>query len=366
MVSVSLCMIVKDEEAVLSRCLTSVGDFADEIIIVDTGSKDRTKEIAGRFTDKIYDFAWRDDFTAARNFAFGKGTGDYLFWMDADDVIPREELTKLMDLKASLEEPLPDVVMMNYAVGFDESGRPVFSFFRERMIKRGPNAVWQGRIHEVIPPFGTVIKKEITIEHHKRKTSDAGRNLRILKEMQRTEGLGTRDQYYYGKELYYHKQYREAERALAEFLKRPDGWREDQVDACRHRAYCLYGLSEEEEALSALLEGLRFSIPRPELCCDIGWWFFRRERYPEAAWWYRRALENRKTAGNEGFIQEELRGYVPCLQLCVCYDRMGKRGLAARYNEMADRFRPGSEVCEQNRRYFRKTGAKPDVPHMIK
>ena len=55
MVSVSLCMIVKDEEAVLSRCLTSVGDFADEIIIVDTGSKDRTKEIAGRFTDKIYD-----------------------------------------------------------------------------------------------------------------------------------------------------------------------------------------------------------------------------------------------------------------------------------------------------------------------
>ena len=137
MVSVSLCMIVKDEEAVLSRCLTSVGDFADEIIIVDTGSKDRTKEIAGRFTDKIYDFAWRDDFAAARNFAFEKGTGDYLFWLDADDVIPREELTKLMDLKASLEEPLPDVVMMNYAVGFDESGRPVFSFFRERMIKRG-------------------------------------------------------------------------------------------------------------------------------------------------------------------------------------------------------------------------------------
>ena len=155
------------------------------------------------------------------------------------------------------------LMMMNYAVGFDESGRPVFSFFPGADDqKEAPTAVWQGRIHEVIPPFGTVIKKEITIEHHKQKTSDAGRNLRILKEMQRTEGLGTRDQYYYGKELYYHKQYREAERALAEFLKRPDGWREDQVDACRHRAYCLYGLSEEEEALSALLEGLRV-LPFP-------------------------------------------------------------------------------------------------------
>ena len=259
MITISLCMIVKNEADTLARCLDSAKEIADEIIIADTGSTDQTKEIAAAYTDRIYDFKWIGDFSAARNFAFSKGTKDYLLWLDADDVILEEDRARFLTLKQTLD-PAVDIVMMPYHAGFDESGRPVFSFFRERMIKRGPNAVWRGRIHEVIPPFGTVIKKEITIEHHKLKTSDAGRNLRILKEMQRTEGLGTRDQYYYGKELYYHKQYREAERALAEFLKRPDGWREDQVDACRHRAYCLYGLSEEEEALVAslllqLLEG---------------------------------------------------------------------------------------------------------------
>ena len=72
MAKISLCMIVRDEEEVLERCLESIADCVDEIVIVDTGSVDRTKEIAQRFTDKIYDFQWVDDFSAARNFDFSK------------------------------------------------------------------------------------------------------------------------------------------------------------------------------------------------------------------------------------------------------------------------------------------------------
>ena len=98
MVKISLCMIVRDEEHVLERCLESIADVVDEIVIVDTGSVDKTKEIAAKFTDRIYDFPWVDDFAAARNFAFSKGMGEYLMWMDADDIFPVSEKRKIFDL----------------------------------------------------------------------------------------------------------------------------------------------------------------------------------------------------------------------------------------------------------------------------
>lgn len=69
MIKVSLCMIVKNEEEVLRQCLDSVNNLCEEIIIVDTGSTDKTKEIAREYTDKIIDFKWIDDFSAARNIA---------------------------------------------------------------------------------------------------------------------------------------------------------------------------------------------------------------------------------------------------------------------------------------------------------
>ena len=150
MVSISLCMIVRNEEKVLGRCLACVQGFADEIIIVDTGSTDRTKEIAFSFTDKVYDFKWKDDFAAARNFAFSKGTGDYLFWLDADDVLLSSDRQKLLALKAELDGTA-DVVMLPYHTGFDEQGRPTFFCYRERLLKTSAHFRWQGAVHECIP-----------------------------------------------------------------------------------------------------------------------------------------------------------------------------------------------------------------------
>ena len=120
-ISISLCMIVTDEEALLCRCLDSRISAADEIVIVDTGSTDRTKEIAADYTDRIYDFKWEDDFSAARNFALSKGYKDYLMWLDADDVISEENLQKLKELKVTLT-PEVDVVMMPYAAALVGKG----------------------------------------------------------------------------------------------------------------------------------------------------------------------------------------------------------------------------------------------------
>lgn len=85
MATISLCMIVKNESAVLARCLDSIADLMDEIIIVDTGSTDNTKEIAAQYTSRIYDFKWTSDFSAARNFSFSKATMEYIYTADADE-----------------------------------------------------------------------------------------------------------------------------------------------------------------------------------------------------------------------------------------------------------------------------------------
>jgi glycosyltransferase involved in cell wall biosynthesis len=127
MPTVSLCLIVKNEEAVLARCLESTKGIADEIVVVDTGSTDKTKEIALAQGAKVFDFAWIDDFGAARNFAFAQGTGDYLMWMDADDVLLPEDAQKLRTLLDAMPADA-DTVMIKYNIAFDEEGNPTFSY----------------------------------------------------------------------------------------------------------------------------------------------------------------------------------------------------------------------------------------------
>ena len=101
---VSLTMIVRNEENNLPHCLTSAHGLFDEIVIVDTGSTDRTKDIAVEFGAKLVEFAWIDDFAAARNVSLAHAGGDYAFWLDADDVIEPPEREKLKALLARLRK----------------------------------------------------------------------------------------------------------------------------------------------------------------------------------------------------------------------------------------------------------------------
>ncbi|MBU90282.1 hypothetical protein CMO94_01970 [Candidatus Woesearchaeota archaeon] len=96
--SISLCIITKNEEKRLENCLNNVKNIADEIIIADTGSEDRTKEIAKKFTDKVYDFEWKDDFSEARNFSIKKATKEWILVLDPDETISNKDLMKIKKL----------------------------------------------------------------------------------------------------------------------------------------------------------------------------------------------------------------------------------------------------------------------------
>src|SRR5437868_5173021 len=95
-------MIVRNEERQLAECLAPVASLFDEVVIVDTGSVDDTRRIAGRFTPFVFDFPWCDDFSAARNESLRRSHGDWLFWLDADDRIEGDNVQRLRSLLASL------------------------------------------------------------------------------------------------------------------------------------------------------------------------------------------------------------------------------------------------------------------------
>lgn len=354
MITISLCMIVKNEEDVIIRCLESVKGVADEIILVDTGSSDNTKALAAPYVDAIYDFSWIDDFSAARNYTFSKATKDYCMWIDADDILTAENRNALIQLKDTLP-PETDVVMLRYNTAFDEAGNPTFSYYRERIVRNSSAYRWQGRVHEVIPPSGRVVYADIAVTHHKLHAGDTDRNLRIYRrQIAQGESLSPRDQFYFARELYYHKLYEEAAAEFRRFLAEGGGWLENNIESCRFLAYCLYAQGKDEEALSALLHSLIYDSPRAECCCDIGRHFLERNACRQAVFWYELALNRPRDDTTGAFVNPDCYGFLPCIQLCVCWDRLGNVQQAAAYNERAGSYKPESPAYLYNREYFRR------------
>lgn len=354
MATVSLCMIVKNEETHLMHCLDSVADLVDEIVIVDTGSTDRTMEIASGYTTKVYSHPWKDDFSDARNESFSRATMEYCMWMDADDVLEESERDKFLQLKQSLP-PDADMVMMKYHTSFDEAGNPSFTYYRERWIRNCAGYRWAGAVHEVIPPSGRVVYSDIAVSHKKTGAGDPDRNLRIYqKALAAGETLEPRHQYYYGRELYYHGMYEEAVSVLEAFLLERDGWVENKIEACSVCADCYLQLGQDEAALNTLLRSMGFDLPRAELCCELGKYFLERGDYRIAVYWYETALNTPKNERREGFVLPDCYDYVPYLQLCVCYDRLGEREKAEAYNEKAGICKPCSLSYQYNKKYFER------------
>lgn len=354
MISLSLCMIVKNEEDVIGRCLDSIQGVVDEIIVVDTGSTDNTVEIVKKYTDKLYHFQWIDDFAAARNYSFSKAHKEYIMWLDADDLVDESNKNKLKKLKETLD-PSVDVVMMKYDVAFDEHNNPTFSYNRERIFRRSKNFQWQGEVHEVIYPKGNTIYSDISIFHKKIKMNDPKRNLKIFEKMIR-EGktLAQKQKFFYARELYFNGLYDEAIQEYTEYLSRGDGWVEDNINACQDLAKCYALKQDESSALANLFKSFTFDNPRAEICCDIGKHFFDKNQYKLAIFWYELALTSNISENSDAYYLPDCYGYIPYIHLCVCYDKLGNPKKAYEYNRKAGEIKPKDKNYLHNVEYFKQ------------
>lgn len=145
---ISLCMIARDEEKRIGRCLQSAGLIADELVVADTGSTDGTKSVCGRCGAKVADYEWNGDFAAARNFALTRATGDWILWLDAD-----EELAAASPeaLKQSLRDCAGNMVSLQLTHFY---GAPPASLARAhvssafRLFRNGAGIRFAGRVHE--------------------------------------------------------------------------------------------------------------------------------------------------------------------------------------------------------------------------
>ncbi|HHW13566.1 MAG TPA: glycosyltransferase, partial [Firmicutes bacterium] len=144
----SLCMIVKNEEEYLPKCLASAKPWVDEIVIVDTGSTDRTVRIAESFGARVLHFPWTGDFSAARNCSLDAATGDWIMFLDADEEIVDEDGPKLRDLLAQPGYSGWYVNLISF-VG-DKPGQEAVGNVAFRLFTNHPKHRFTGRLHEQV------------------------------------------------------------------------------------------------------------------------------------------------------------------------------------------------------------------------
>ena len=354
MKTIALCMIVKNEEKTLSRILAPLSSVVDQIVIVDTGSTDGTVNVAKCWGAEVHFIPWRDDFAAARNFAFEKSRCDYNLWLDADDVMTQESITQLLHLKKELTGQT-DAYFFRYNVAFDESGVPTFSYFRERLLKNNENYRFCGRVHEAVSCMGRTEFLPITIEHRpEKKNKDPYRNVKIYRKM-RAEGVAfsARDEYYYGRELYSLGKRVAAKKILTAFLKRQDAWSQNKIEALSILSAIATQEGRGEDAKRLLLQTFLYAPPRVEVCYDLATLFFVEQNYLLAIQWYLHALSQPPSL--YGFQEGQKGGLFAALQLTVCYDRQNNRPYALAYHLLAEGFSPNHPSVLANAAYFSAT-----------
>ncbi|WP_242832469.1 glycosyltransferase [Desulfosporosinus orientis] len=332
-------MIVKNEEDTLERCLSSVSDIMDEIIIVDTGSTDKTKEIAAKLTEHVLDFTWIDDFAAARNFAFSHASMGYIMWLDADDLLLPEDRQKMLQLKQSLD-PSVDAVSMEYHCDFDEHDNTTLNVRRIRIVKRVKNAKWHGAVHEDLSVDGKIFDSEIAVTH-KQNHKNTDRNLKIYENrLLQGKEFTVQDIFHYASELHHHKKYKKAIEFYLKFLEDENNTEENKIFVCIRLADCYCQLNDKEKELALTFKTFQYDIPRPESCCRLGYYFLQKNELNKAVYWYKQAIEVPMPENSWAIVSGVSRTWLPHMQLGLCYYQLGRYDLSYQHNKIALSYRP--------------------------
>lgn len=330
----SLTMIVRDEEATLGRVLYQAAQFCDELVVVDTGSTDRSREIAIAVGARVLDFAWVDDFSAARNHALEAATGDWVLWLDADDVLTSEVQAAMRDVKETVLSDDLDALSSPYRYHFDAAGVCTLSLPRERLVRKVDGLTWVGRVHEVlhVPGSRALHREDLYVEHRpveSKQAAKVGRNLHILQNAVESGDRTPRTLLYYARELCDHRRWAEAYETFAEYMTAGGGVDWEIHSALVRMAECSLELGRVDDARSRLYEALTVDPRRAEAFLVLGNLHFGAQEWDKAIPWYHAATTLSRPA--DGFTQPADYTWRAWDQLSVCLINDGRLpdGIAA-------------------------------------
>lgn len=332
-------MIVKNEEEVLDRCLSSIAHLVEEIIIVDTGSTDRTKEIAARYTDQIYDYPWRQDFSEARNYAFSKASMEYIYSADADEVLPSLSQQKFRNLKEAML-PEIEIVQMKYIT--EPEYNTVINLrceYRPKLYKRLRTFVWEDAVHETVRLTPMIYDSDIEVMHYPTGDhSERDFNLFLL-SFDRKKTLSKKLISMYAKELFMVGREQDFLNAEPVFLSLYENEEDpvlyEQESAVLIRIARLKGDSERFISLALIDRGEGLIA---EICYEIGEYFFRKEEYGNAAHWFSKACSEA-----EPLLNVHLGGDMAYFRLADCCEYLADKEGKEELREEAAKYRHAGE-----------------------
>ena len=344
--TISLCMIVKNEERVLGDCLASIRPWVDEIIVVDTGSTDRTAEIAVEYGAKVFEFPWTESFSEARNQSLKHATGDWILWMDADDTIPPECGSRLRDVVLLSEEKVTGLMMqVRIPPAPGEVGRTVVDHVK--LFRNGLGLEFEGRIHEqILEPIyrigGEIRRTDLYVVHSGYDYSPAGQTHKRARDLRLLElDLAERPDHPFvlfniGMTAYHMKDFPKAVRALERCLEVS----KPQESTVRKVFAMLAGCAVETKDLIGAKRWVERGLsqyPRdPELLFRAGIVYKEIGNSGKAEECYLKLLGERET-GHIDSLDETLMGFKAHHNLALVYQDMG------RFEEAAQQFQAAIE-----------------------
>jgi glycosyltransferase involved in cell wall biosynthesis len=327
-------MIVKNEEAILQRCLDSLMPIADEIIIIDTGSDDKTKEIASRYTEMIYDYKWQNDFAHARNYSFSKATMDYIYAADADEIIDEINTKRFIQLKKAIFQEV-EIVQMKYTNQLQFGTTYNYETeYRPKLFKRLREFVWINPIHETVITEPIIFDSDIEIIHMPEK-SHANRDfIHILNLIENGTKLSKKLFIMYAKELYIageDKDFLDAQKYFEYSLDNEIRSDEEMKAAQCILTKCGRLTRDNNLILKNSLKNLAEGRASAEVCYEVGEFFFQIRDYNEAAiWFYNAAFET------ECELNIHYAGDYPLKRLVDIYGKIGNEVLEQEYKKMLE------------------------------